>query len=308
MQTRASAFGCTKTYPSFHSGTMQQVDSNATTLPRQPVRDQDVVLATDGTGDVLPPPLGLVGVSFFVPISKLSKATHAYFAGVTRLCRTWDPAAALPSGLGATQDTLLEFTPISGATALYPASFQSMSSTLRKGRHIHGLHYAVHPTQRMSRKDFDAKVQQLMHQDCDRVDMRADNDSYNDITGNKLDAATSDSDSDWLTQVVHDSKAWLPSTQPVRLINEALWHYWQAPTTHANSAMLAFMVMHHFGASDPHLSSILHDSTVSRLVYQAVSEYDAEDCAVPNPEAVRDSVLHALEQILPSSLHRAQSV
>jgi hypothetical protein len=303
---------------------LEEAELEAKSLPlhrfRQPVADEDVVLASDGSGDVLPPPwspAGIVGVSFFVPLSNLSKAAHYYFAnksGAASPCQIRGRVTAddAPYGLGSCQDRLLEFTPVRGAASFYPSSFQSMSSTLRKGRHIHGLHYSVFPTVRMARSEFNAKVEQLQHHECDWADMKgggsdSDNDNDNDSDSNKQQpdgVAAGEGSREWWTNAVEESKAWLPSTQPMRLINEALWHFALSPTTHANNALLAYMLTHHFGASDVSLPDLLHDSTVARLVYHAVSEYPDKECAVPNAEAVQDDVLYGLERVLPLSLHR----
>ena len=93
----------------------------------------------------------------------------------------------------------------------------------------------------------------------------------------------------------------------MRLMGEALRHLWQAPETHANESLLAFMLMHNNGARNTALQAILHDSKASRLIYRAVCGYDAAESVVPNAEGGTHKIMEWLEQVLPAALHQADA-
>ncbi len=104
-----------------------------------------------------------------------------------------------------------------------------------------------------------------------------------------------------------EEKAWLPSTQLMRLICEAMWSMWQSSSTLPTDAMLAFMLVHDFGARDVKLSELMHDCTRTRLVYQAACQYDAEAEYPELGGARKDAILDKLELVLPTSLRISRS-
>ena len=298
-----------------------QLDGDQPPLHRfpQPLGENDVIPARDGSGDVLPPVAvdgeDVVGASFFVPVSQLSAAAHNYFARKASShepCHNTMLTRDLPQGIAIHQDVLLEFKASRDAqqAGRYPDSFKSMSSKCRGRTQIHGLHYAAYPTRCMHFADFERKVHELYHMPCSVADPEAFDigalDNRNGGSGDGAGSGTAgNKGSTDYEEWVLNSKTWPPSTQPMRLICEALWHVWQAPESHANDAMLAFMLMHDIGARDKELPAILHDSATSRLIYRAVCGYDAAECAVPNAEGAKRRILQRLEQVLPSALHRS---
>jgi hypothetical protein len=295
----------------------------------------DYDIASDDETQVVPPSLPsgdkeqMTGVSFFEPIDELFKAAHAYFKakpGAGRECYIIEKDKTLPENIAIHQDILLRFTPSLKNVELYPNCFRSMSNTKKGTTHVHGLHFTVYPTKRMSIEELKSKVGELKHTLCSpsaeaakepglpahsRGGAGGGGSGGGSSGGSDCDHGTARSAGQLsgtpTTPTFTTAQTRPPSSQSMRLACEALHAYWQHPDTPPNDATLSYMLFHARGARNSGFETLQHDSWATRLLYRALRRYDTEACVLPNAGGMWTAMRQQLEAVLPTRLHDVDS-